>query len=265
MLPASFAKDGFVSPEKLRAGKLRHLLIGTDGWSNTGKTEFACSAPGPIMLIILDRGVDPLLDNPRPPPTRSDAIGVKIIKVPLPTSAKQDIFVEYWRDFRDTFKRATENADVRTIVIDGDSDSWELQRLAAFGKLTQVPPILYTEVNAARRALIARAWDCGKIVIATNKLKDEYAVVKDANGNIPDANKREKTGNDERQGFSDQNYLWQLQLRHLYDKGKWGVRILKCKSDSTLEGVELWGEDCNFTSLVQTIYPNVPLTEWGYR
>jgi hypothetical protein len=45
MLPASFLKDGFVPPDKMR--RTRRLMIGTDGPSNTGKTEFAISAPGP--------------------------------------------------------------------------------------------------------------------------------------------------------------------------------------------------------------------------
>ena len=44
-----------------------------------------------------------------------------------------------------------------------------------FGKLTAIyPPTKYSPAYAAKRAIIARAYDSGKIVIATNKLKDEY-------------------------------------------------------------------------------------------
>lgn len=262
-LPQSFAKDGFVGPASIRGGKLKRLLIGTDGWSDTGKTEFALSAPGPGIALCLDRGIEGVLDNATPPDTRQPDWAFKIIKVPLPTQMIQRDYLPYWTEFYTNYKAALDNPDCRTVLLDGDSDSWELQRLAEFGKLTQVPPIMYTNVNAARRAMIARAWDSGKIVIATNKLKDGYSAVRDAAGKET----REKTGNDERQGFADQSYLWQVQLRHLYDKDKheWGLRILSCKANTQLAGIELWGEDCNFKGLVSLIYPNIDLKEWGYK
>lgn len=256
MLPASFARDGFVSPDKLR-GKLRHLLIGTDGWSNTGKSEFTMSAPGPGIQLCLDRGYEAMLDNPNPPKSRRDDYAFKVIHVPLATQAED--FARYWKDFYAEYRKALDNKDARTVVIDGDSDSWELQRLAEFGKLTQIPPIKYATVNASRRAMIARAFDSGKIVIFTNKLKDGYA-----SQVAGDKEVRVKTGTDERQGFADQDYLYQVQLRHLYKDGNFGVRIMRCKSDTSIQGMELWGEDCNFQSLVQTIYPAVPLSDWGY-
>lgn len=256
-LPASFAKAGFLSPDKIR-GKLRHLLMGTEGWSNTGKTEFLCSAPGPGIIICLDRGFESMLDNPNPPPTRRDDFAFKVIKIPLATQAED--FKAYWKEFYSIFRGALDNPDCRTIGLDTDSDSWELQRLAEFGKLTQIPPIMYAQVNASRRAMIARAWDSGKIVIGTNRLKEGYE------SKVTTDNKevRVKTNSDERQGFADQEYLWQVQIRHLYKDGQFGIRIMRCKSDTTLQGLELWGPECNFQSLVQTIYPNVPLKDWGY-
>lgn len=279
-LPASFIKDGFVLPGSLR--RTRRLMIGTDGPSNSGKTEFAISAPGPGIVIGLDRGFDAMLDNPNPPPTRQGNFAFKAIPVPLATQAKQDTFKEYWRAFyHDTYLKALNNSECRTVVIDGDSDSWELQRLAEFGKLLQIPPIMYSGVNAARRAMYARAWDSGKIVIATNKIKRDYQPVLLADG-TPDMKDgkpvREWDGKAyERQGFPDQDYLFSIQLRHLYEpagingktgkayEARWGIKILKCKADPDQEGTELWGDDCNFQTLVELVYPNVTLAEWGYK
>lgn len=261
MLPASFARDGFLPPEKIH-GKYKRLLIATEGLPNTGKTEFSVSAPGPGIVLCLDRGFDAMLDNPNPPKSRRDDFAFKIIQVPLATQAAQPVYLDYWRGFYEEYKKALANPDARTVVLDGDSDSWELQRLAEFGKLTQVPAIMYANVNAARRAMIARAYDSGKIVISTNKVKDGYESKMSSDGKEV----RIKSGNLERQGFSDQDYLFQLQLRHLYDaeKGTFGIKILRCKSDTTLQGMELWGEECNFESLVQCVYPNVPLADWGF-
>ena len=258
-LPASFARDGFLPINQVRS-KQRHILIGTDGWSNTGKTEFALSAPGPGIVICLDRGFDGVFDNPNPPITRRDDYAFKVIHIPLATQVAQPEYLEYWRAFYAEYKKALANPDCRTVVLDGDSDSWELKRLAEFGRLEQIPAIRYTAVNASRRAMIARAFDSGKIVISTNKLKDEYE------NSADDKNKQVKTGKAKRQGFADQDYLYQLQLRHLHnpETNKFGVRILRCKSDTSLQGLELWDGDCNFASLVQTIWPATPLKEWGY-
>lgn len=261
MLPASFAKDGFYAPYKV-GGKFKRLLIATEGLPNTGKTEFACSAPGPGIVICLDRGFDAMLDNSRPPESRSEDFAFKVIEVPLATQAAQPVYLDYWRKFYDEYKKALANPDARTVVLDGDSDSWELQRLAEFGKLTQVPPILYANVNAARRAMIARAFDSGKIVISTNKLKDGY----ESKMSADQKEVRIRTGKYERQGFADQDYLYQMQIRHLYneDKGTFGIRILRCKSDTSLQGMELWGDDCCFATLVQAVYPHIPLAKWGF-
>lgn len=278
-LPRSFYTDGFGPEPK---PKYKHVLIGTDGPANSGKTEFSLSAPGPGIVICLDRGFDAMLDNQRPPPTRQTDFAFKVIKVPLATQAAQPVYVEYWREFYKEYKAALNNVDARTVVLDGDSDSWELQRLAEFGKLTQIPSILYTGVNTARRAMIARAWDSGKIVIATNKIKKQYRTKYKPDGTpmLQDSGKevREWDGvTFDRQGFEDQEYLWNLQLRHLYKPAsfnrvtkknypeQWGIRIIMCKVDRSLEGQELWGADCCMPILLQTVYPNVSLEEWGYK
>ena len=288
-IPPSFIAGGFRpaaqarTRQRLRNGKLlKPLMIATEGESDTGKTEFALTAPSPGIGICLDRGIMAALDNPNPPETRGDldSWAFKVIEVPMEGTRRQTDYVKYWEDFRDNYYKALENKDSITALLDGDSDSWELQRLAEFGKLTQIfPQTRYHAPYTSRRALINRAWDSGKIVIATNKVKDEYEDVVDAQGKpILDAQgekTRQKTGNKEAQGFPDQDYLWQIRLRHLYkpavynpvskkiQPAQWGIRILKCKHDKSHEGSELWGPECCFRSLVNLVYPEVPDEEWG--
>lgn len=284
-LPASFAKDGFLTGDRARLGgrKFRRLMLGTEGQTDTGKSEFSWSAPGPGVCICLDRGFDAALDNPEPPPTRNDFgfVVVSAKRVFGSNEAVKGTMTQYWSEFYNAVKKAIANDDVRTLVIDGDSDSWEIQRLADLGALTGIyPQTKYSPVYAARRAFYSMLWDSGKIIIATNKVKDEWETVTDGEGNpVKDSNgeeKRRKTGNLERQGFPDQDYLWQIHVRHLFKPGsfnaklgrdveqQWGLRITKCKANKKLEGEELWGPDCNFASLVQFVYPQVPLEEWGF-
>lgn len=278
-LPASFRQAGFVSPAEVR--KTRRLLIGSDGPPDTGKTEFALSAPGPGLAICLDRGFDPIFDNPNPPETRQPGWAFKVVQVPKPTQLAASGYIEYWKDFyNNSYLPALSNPDCRSILIDGDSDSWELQRLAEFGKLTKIPSILYDNVNAARRAMYARAFDSGKIIIATNKVSKHYVQKFKLDG-TPELNNsgnevRAWDGTYERKGFADQDYLWNIQLSHKFKPAginsitkratpaQWGILITKCKANRELEGTELWGADACFQVLVQLVYPNVSLKDWGY-
>lgn len=280
-LPSSFQRDGF--PALHLARKYRRVLICSEGFTDTGKSEFAMSAPAPGIHICIDRGIDGMLDNPSPPPTRQEDWAVKVVPIPAATQlASAPEYLPYWKEFYDNnYKKALGNPDARTVVVDGDSDTWELQRLAEFGRLTQIPSIMYTNVNAARRVMVARAYDSGKNVIFTNKLRKLYEPMYDAQGQpILDEKgrpKREWKGKWERQGFDDNDYLIQISLLHKYrparvvktPKGEkevpqaWGIQILKCKPQPALVGLDLWGDDCNFPTLVQTVYPDVTLKEWG--
>jgi hypothetical protein len=256
----------------------KRLLIGVDGPPDSGKTEFAMSCPGPGLGIILDRGLDGCLDNPNPPKARNKDWAFKIISIPLPTQSVKADYKNHWHMFYEWYRKALDNVDATSVLIDGDSDSWELQRLAEFGQLTQIMPILYTQVNAARRAMYARAWDASKIVVFTNKIKKEYKAqfLPDGNPRMDNGKEvREWTGDYERQGFPDQDYLFHLQLSTMYrpesynEKMKrtipaaYGLKINKCKRSAEFVGQEVWSEDCNFKGLVQLVYPEVPLKDWG--
>lgn len=302
-LPASFLRDGFQPAAKARSrmklpdGRLlKPILIGTEGESDTGKTEFLFSCPGPGIIIALERGHEGMLDNPNPPAARRlDDFAIKAIPLPASTTAKQPQYLEYFQLARSEYYKALANLDAVVVAVDGDSDFWEIQRLGEWGRLTGIfPQTKYGDVYAARRAMTARAYDSGKIVIGTNKVRDEYETVYGPDG-LPlkeqdGSEKKRKTGNKQRQGFPDQNYLWQIQIRHLYRPAtridlntlppaerlkamrngggiqpkQWGIRILKCKINKDLEGDELWGDQCNFAGLVQHVFPHVPLREWGF-
>ena len=279
---------GLKSADQIR--KRRRLMIGSDGLTNTGKTEFGLSAPGLKALLPLDTSYDSILDNPNPPASRDlDNTLFGEIKIPMQGTVRQVDYVSYFVNYRTKLYELLDTPEITTIIIDGDSDSWELQVLAEFGRTSQIHPMQYPMVDAARRAMIKKCWESGKIIIATNKIKGKYEDVIGVDG-LPmkddkgKAVQRKVEGEYKRQGFRDQDYLWQLQIRHLFRKGEdrvvergplkgkviskgkpeWGLRILKCKANPMLEGDELWGADCCFRGLVEHVYPNVDPTDWGF-
>lgn len=273
----SLASLGYKARDEVMA--IRKTIISSGGLSDSGKTEFICSAPGPGVVLCIDRNFQGMLDNPEPPAARQSDFLFKVISIPLYIQGRQEDFVEYWKRIRKDFYDTLDVQGLRTLGFDGDSDSYELQRLAAFGKLQGVPSINYTEVNAARRAFIARAHDSGKIVICTNKLKPIYMdKINPQTGQVEIADSgrpiRIPSGEYEFKGFEDSDYLWQIVIHHMYKapymhpvlkkmtEPQWGLKITKCKPRKALEGHELWGSDCNFAGLVQYVYPNIPLGEW---
>ncbi len=300
VLPRSFEKDGFISPSKTR-GKvnlgtpqkplwLKPLMIGQDGESDSGKTEFALSVPGVIQMVSVDRNFNGVFDNPNPPAERNPRVGIKVIQPPLQGQATKVEYGQYYALIRDSFYGALSSPDSTCVFMDGDSDFWEIHILAHFGKTTQIfPQTRYASPYAEKRAQICKAWDSGKIVIFSNKIKDEYKTVYNADGTAKKDEQgndlREKTGEKERQGYRDQNYLFDIQLRHMFrpshtaQRGKlpngqprmvqvpmqWGVRLTKCKHDMSMVGEELWGDECNFRGLVNRVFPEVPLERWGFK
>lgn len=281
-LPQHFAAKGWMPFNQKRRPR---VLIGTEGESDTGKTEFILSAPGPGILMPVDRNYEGCFYNPHPPDSRRDDWAIKPVSIPLATQETQDGYKAYWHNLYREIMEILNEKGALSFGFDGDSDSWELQRLVEFGKLLQVPEHLYGNANAARRAFISRLHDSGKIVIATNKLKPHYipgynrdgSPLLDTQGNQKKV--KDPSGAMEAQGFRDTDYLWQIRLRHLFQPAKiikvggvskevpkkWGIRIIKCKPNKDLEGSELWGPLCNFRSLVEYVYPQIDPEEWYKR
>ena len=285
-LPRAFMEKGYVLPEQARkrgGSKYRGLMIATEGRSDTGKTEFILSAPGPGVILACDRGFDAVFDNQNPPPTRRNDFGIKPIPMPSVTDFQSPAdYLPYYKNFYLSAIEASKLPEARTVAIDGDNLSWSLQKLSEWGKLTTFPQVKFADPKAARMSFYHELWSSGKIVITTNMMKQEWRDVVDADGlPVLDKNgerKGEPTGDYVAQGFPDQEYLWQIRIRHLYRAAvtrkvlgkeihvpqQWGLRITKCKANMALIGQELWGEQATFAGLVQFVYPNIPLEEWGF-
>ncbi len=266
------ANKGFIPIEQFKPKP--RLLLSIEGLPDTGKTEFSFTAPPSIGVLAVDRGYEHVVSKPEPPQGRQANISLCVFPVPQPGQdpgkSEGNTYKSIWDELYKTYREAIANPAFRTVVIDGASDLWELQQLAAFGKITQIPPIMRTDVNAAHRVMIARGFDSGKNIIFTHRVKPAYESVIKINAQGQPTEVGERTGEYRRAGFNDSDYLVQVMLTTIYDptkKGpegnKFGVRILKCKPDRALVGMELFGNECNFAGLVTTIYPEADLSEWG--
>lgn len=282
----TMAELGFVrAPQILipTGRKHRSLMLNIYGPPSSGKSEFAMSGPGPGAHIVLDRNITAPLNNKNPPKTRNPNWMFRTVQVPKSTQFdRAERYLPYWQEFYKVYAAACDASDSRTVVLDGDADSWELQQLAEYGKVTQILPIMRTSANAARRAFYARASDSGKVFISTVRNRKKYFDVRvngvvqvDGNGQAV----REWDGKSyEKAGFNDDGFVFEIILEAMYTDvditledgtfvaaaNTYGVRLERCKSNRELENSELWGDDCNLLTLLKYVYPQIPVQEWGF-
>lgn len=281
--PASFAKFQTTAKKP----KFKRLVIATQGGDNVGKTEFILSMPGPGICTCVDRGYEGTIENPSPPEERNNR--VLIIPYNLAHNKEKNDQEEYktdWKAFKAHCFACLDNDDSISSAIDGGSDAYELLRLAVHGRLEKVPSMAYADSDALWKAFLSRHYESGKNVIITHKMKDEYVSKLDPITKKPIGDEKIKSGVRIRQGHRDHEYLYTIQLEHLFEEAvreeitvgvragkfktitpmRWGIKLLRCKMNRALEGTTLWSDkgDCNFQGLIKLIYPGRSLSEWGY-
>src|SRR5260370_3407767 len=62
----------------------RRLMLGIDGLPDSGKTEFALTAPPGIGLLAVDRGYEHVITKADPPQGRQSEIYIKTFQMPQP-------------------------------------------------------------------------------------------------------------------------------------------------------------------------------------
>lgn len=226
---------GFRRPDKEVP---RRLIMSIEGLDKTGKTTFALTAPKPLVVINTDFGHEGVME-------RFADQDVWVLDLPCASELLQEgdtgAYDEAWRKFVEGYNAAMKHA--RTIVWDTATELWELARLKYHGKLTQVKPHNYTEVNMVFRQLIKDAYDNKSLnLIMIHKVKEEYINDK-------------FTGKMVRSGFKDTPYLVQILAQTWRrDPADFGLTILTCRQNPSIIGLELEGDFCTFDALLDMVF-----------
>jgi hypothetical protein len=225
----------------------KRLIVSVEGLHANGKTNFALTAPGPIGILNFDDGLEGVVEKFQ---DKKD-IFVFNFQIPqslaLPGTAVGDTLADrakkVWEDFVITYRECLQR--MRSVVIDTNSEAWELVRIARLGKLASVLPHQYVAVNAEFRELLRLGYRHDANVILLHKLKKHY--------------ENEKfTGNYERAGFGDTDFVVQNSFRCSKDPkaegyNKFNLKISKCRQNPLLEEVVLTGEECNFSKVAAMV------------
>jgi hypothetical protein len=254
ILTRDLARLGFreVDPEVAQ-----RVVVATMAPEKSGKTHWAFTAPGPIGAISTDTGTEEIAKR---------FLGSKRILM-CPFRSADDIRLagegkkqaeQEWKKMKDAIEGVIANPHFRTLIIDTATEAWELCRLAAFGKLTQVMPHHYVEVNAEFRALIKQAYERKDLnAIFIHKVKKEYKTNREG--------KDVWSGRWERSGFGDMPYLVDCNVRNYFDREskEFGIEILDSRMEmSSAVGTQLTGDLCSFEMLAETLFPDTQGT--GY-
>jgi len=234
----------------------QRLVMSIDGMPKSGKTEFALSLPGPLVVHDFNFGLEGVVEKHLPHKEIFQFKYAVPITARLPGSTNSSLVEpasRVWEEFVTNFRASLQ--DMRSVVVDTGSEIWELLRLARLGKLTQVPPMKYGEVNAEFRQLTQLALNQNHAnVIYIHKVKPVYK-------------NEQKTEETERAGFGDIEYDVQTVLRTNRDYSKSGadqfsLKIEECRANILATGKEFRAGDMAFSKVAHEIYPTISEDFW---
>ena len=213
--------------------------MSVQGKDKVGKTHLTLTAPKPLAFFNLDFGTEGVIHK---------FAGEDIWQVDLPCNievadadAAKDTYMEILQKFQKAYKYSLQHA--KTIVEDTSTEVWELLRLAYFGKLTQIMPHHYTQINSIFRQHVKDAYDAGINLIMIHKLKDEWV-------------NNSSTGKQIRDGFKGIHYLAQCMVEcwKTLEPLSFGCTIMECRQNPEITGATLEGDFYDFDALLAEVF-----------
>lgn len=243
------------------------IILALSGREKSGKTHFALTAPTPSAYLNFDIGDEGVIDKFT---RQGKDIFHRRFKKPVTFNKAGDMESKdaqsEWIDFSTTWYKLLDVRGLRTIILDTETEAWELCRLARLGKLVQVRPHHYGPVNAEYNAMLKAAYELDKNIIFIDKVKREY--------------KNESwTGKYERAGFTDLGFIVQVLARveRLSDSHpdledmedpeermleSFRIRVEECRQNPVLRDAVFPGFMCSFPFLAASVLPDTDPGDW---
>lgn len=154
---------------------LPNIITSISGKPKTGKTHLSLSWPSPIVVFSFDIGQEPVL-------AKFKGKDIRVVQYPLPIidtvkgKGQQDEIKQLWDKFSTDFREATENTEVKTVIIDTWTALYQIAQIARAKELGQVNIMReqFGEVYARLRSLIHRCRLSGQNLVLVTYLRDRY-------------------------------------------------------------------------------------------
>lgn len=216
------------------------LILNIQGTEKSGKDHMGFSyTGGPIYVHSFDIGLDGVVQK------FQDSREIYVAEYELTIQpgeagdkevgeAANVVWEQFVSNYRDSL---ASTRDAGLVMIDTGTETWELLRLASFGKLTQVMPHHYSKPNAEFRDLVREGFDATNVVWL-HKMKDEWENYIDNKGQ----EKGRRTGNKKAMMMNDIPFLVECNVQTgRSDDGDTGCQffatIIDCRKNMELRGM----------------------------
>lgn len=236
--------------------KLR-IIARIGGLEKGGKTHFALTAPAPIGLMDMDRGLEGVVEKF----ANDKDIYTKNLRGML--SRSQVDYERRWEAFKDSHYALLDDPIIRTVVWDTDTEAWEMARLAFFGKLAQIKPHHYAEINREFRGLVDAAFDRDKNLLLVCKYKKQYVAKEGSKSDDASWN-----GKYEEAGFNDLPFVVQVNLRArlVVDKETGNktptIEVVNCRQNMQMNEEVFEGDMASFPFVASMIIEGTTPEDW---
>jgi hypothetical protein len=227
------------------------LIFRSYGPEKVGKNHFGFTAPGPIAVLSFDIGLEGTVEKFLREGKDIRYVEYEFAKNDCSQEAAQVMVEQFMVDYALALKVA------RTVIIDTETELWDLFRYAEFGVNQQGvstdKPKDYVKLNSKYRDFIQQAYDGGVNLQLIQKVKERWKT-NEKGSPVP-------SGNFEPSGFKEAGYIVQASLRHLWDKEQgFGVEIMNCRQNMGLAGETFW--NTSFPELATMVFGEESEGSW---
>ena len=241
--------------EKAVPNRRRHGHLNVWGGEGSGKSHLAATIPKPAGVLDFDMNFDRVLDS-------FNCDDFKIAPIRYYSAANKELTQteceEAWKKLEACYHDAMGWA--RGIIIDTDTEMWELVRLADHG--TAQPKgnrldRLWGPTNTKMLRLL-RGWRAHSVNLVTVSMQTEiYVEGKDQYGKRVS----KPTGEMGRAGFKKLLYTADASVRCFKDDGAFHAELTVCKNNIALEGMLFSRDELTFATIMGTCTGTDP-EEW---
>lgn len=268
-VPSAFAKFGAKTVD-LNGQLPEHFVVTVFGLTGVGKDSFCLTLPRPTLWIETEP--DGILRARK----TLDSEGVYRVPAYMPpdSGVGKEVMDAKWKahceatltNLQGAFDAACKDDGIRTIVLNTETDIWNLVRGAEFGRLFQVMQIMYSHVNPVMEAFFVKARAAKKNLVLVQKGEPAWEVERNAKGEpVLDKNGRQqRVQTEEIEGKGWKNTHFNSDIIIGMDKerpkklgskvaAKFILQAVKCGFGSGVEGRVFEGEECSWDSVVAAI------------
>jgi hypothetical protein len=233
--------------QKATADRQLRTIGMSSGEVGSGKTRFWLSAPGPILVLSMDKGTEGVIETILAE-QQDKQIYVKEYDWNPQDTRWGESAQAYAADIRTQILEDFEFglANARTVLFDKETDIREVIQYAEFGDPTSGNVKDYGKLNQRYFHMLNRAKSVPGVNVGfIQSMKDEWMIMDSGvNQNTGKPKKSfTKTGKRIRAGWERLDEVIMTEMHHVREGGAFSIEIGKCRQNSSLQDTTLPGMD----------------------